>query len=526
MADNVPITPGSGKDIATDDVSGAHFQKVKLDVGGDGASAPVVGTVPVSGTVTAAAQPGTDIGDVTVNNAAGAAAVNIQDGGNTITVDATTLPLPTGASTIAEQQTQTVALQLIDDAVHADGAAQGKSLLMAGRRDDTAPTIAEDTVAALRMTSKQALMVNLRDSTGVELGAATPLVVGDGGMNLSVDDGSGSLTVDSSQLPTSLVSGRLDVVIGAALPSGTQNIGDVDVASVVPGTGSTNLGKAEDAAHASGDTGVMILGVRNDTPSSLAANGDYIPISTDSAGRVGITGLGNNLNVSLVTTPVQIADDGGSLTVDDGGTTLSIDDGAGTLTVDQATAANLNAQVVGNVAHDATDSGNPVKIGAKAIAHGANPAAVLAAERTDLYANRHGILFCMGGHPNAFCISVRTINAAQTGLELLACPAGGKIVVTRVTMSLSRTEGSTADGVACRVGFSSTTTLATMNTTPNTTIVASHPGIPAGGGLTVGDGSGILGIGATDADLRVTTEATSAAGFGLDITVTGFTIES
>lgn len=32
-------------------------------------------------------------------------------------------------------------------------------------------------------------------------------------------------------------------------------------------------------------------------------------------------------------------------------------------TVDQATAANLNAQVVGNVAAAATDSGNPVKVG-------------------------------------------------------------------------------------------------------------------------------------------------------------------
>lgn len=37
--------------------------------------------------VLATAQPGVDIGDVTVNNAAGAAAVNIQDGGNSITVD-------------------------------------------------------------------------------------------------------------------------------------------------------------------------------------------------------------------------------------------------------------------------------------------------------------------------------------------------------------------------------------------------------------------------------------------------------
>lgn len=40
-----------------------------------------------------------DTDDVTVTNVAGAGAVNIQDGGNSITVDATSLPLPTGAST-------------------------------------------------------------------------------------------------------------------------------------------------------------------------------------------------------------------------------------------------------------------------------------------------------------------------------------------------------------------------------------------------------------------------------------------
>jgi hypothetical protein len=41
--------------------------------------------------------------NVTVDNAAGAAAVNVQDGGNSLTVDATSLPLPTGASTAALQ---------------------------------------------------------------------------------------------------------------------------------------------------------------------------------------------------------------------------------------------------------------------------------------------------------------------------------------------------------------------------------------------------------------------------------------
>ena len=50
-----------------------------------------------------AAQAGVDIGDVTINNAAGSAAVPIQDGGNSLTVDATSLPLPTGAATSALQ---------------------------------------------------------------------------------------------------------------------------------------------------------------------------------------------------------------------------------------------------------------------------------------------------------------------------------------------------------------------------------------------------------------------------------------
>ena len=60
----------------------------------------------------------------------------------------------------------------------------------------------------------------------------------------------------------------------------------VDVKRVVPGTGATNLGKAEDAAHASGDTGVMDLGVRNDALAALTnADGDYTPKATVADGR-------------------------------------------------------------------------------------------------------------------------------------------------------------------------------------------------------------------------------------------------
>lgn len=59
--------------------------------------------------VLATAQPGVDIGDVTINNAAGASAVNIQDGGNSITVD--------GTVTVTATDLDIRNLNLTDDAV-------------------------------------------------------------------------------------------------------------------------------------------------------------------------------------------------------------------------------------------------------------------------------------------------------------------------------------------------------------------------------------------------------------------------
>lgn len=61
--------------------------------------------------------------------------------------------------------------------------------------------------------------------------------------------------------------------------------------AIVPGTGATNLGKAEDAAHTTGDTGVMVLAVRQDSLSVLAANGDYIPLVVDASGRLYVAPL-------------------------------------------------------------------------------------------------------------------------------------------------------------------------------------------------------------------------------------------
>lgn len=95
---------------------------------------------------------------------------------------------------------------------------------------------------------------------------------------------------------------RVVLATDVALPAGTNaigklaansgvDIGDVDVTSIIPGSGATNLGKAEDGGHSSGDVGVMALGVNN-VGAANAFNStdlDYTPIATDGQGRTYVT---------------------------------------------------------------------------------------------------------------------------------------------------------------------------------------------------------------------------------------------
>lgn len=69
--------------------------------------------------------------------------------------------------------------------------------------------------------------------------------------------------------------------------TGVSVSGASDITSIVPGTGATNLGKAEDAAHANGDVGIMVLTRRTDAAaSSTGTDGDYATMNTDSLGHV------------------------------------------------------------------------------------------------------------------------------------------------------------------------------------------------------------------------------------------------
>jgi len=145
-----------------------------------------------------------------------------------------------------------------------------------GMMDDTGPVVAtEGNVSPVRITPNKAMHVQLRGTGANPLETNTGVRTADSlRVTVATDD-----VVPSSQ------SGlwKLDD------PNSGIDIGDVDVTSVVPLTGATNLGKAESGAHTSGDVGVLALAVRDDTPVGLAADGQYIPLTTDSLGRLHVT---------------------------------------------------------------------------------------------------------------------------------------------------------------------------------------------------------------------------------------------
>lgn len=114
-------------------------------------------------------------------------------------------------------------------------------------------------------------------------GVATMVSANDPMPVILTDDGADAIEITGGQLHVL----HQDPI---TLAASTANIGDVDVLSIVPGTGATNLGKAEDAAHTTGDVGVMALGVRSNANGSLVgADGEYTPLSVDRRGGLRVT---------------------------------------------------------------------------------------------------------------------------------------------------------------------------------------------------------------------------------------------
>lgn len=80
------------------------------------------------------------------------------------------------------------------------------------------------------------------------------------------------------------------VALDAAIPTGANQIGSITQGGTwtvgISAASAAGLLKAEDAVHASGDAGVMSLGVQQATPAALGAAGDYEPFTVGPDGRM------------------------------------------------------------------------------------------------------------------------------------------------------------------------------------------------------------------------------------------------
>lgn len=124
--------------------------------------------------------------------------------------------------------------------------------------------------------------------------------------NVNITPGSGAV-VATDQVPGTLEHVQLFKLAYSADGSRTLVPADINGLLVNPGTGAASLGKAEDSPHGSGDTGVMFLAVRKDSATALAnADNDYIPLTTDSSGRVHVN-VGAALAAQRTTDSVAVA---------------------------------------------------------------------------------------------------------------------------------------------------------------------------------------------------------------------------
>lgn len=160
--------------------------------------------------------------------------------------------------------------------------------------------------------------------------------------------------------------------------------------------------------------------------------------------------------------------------------------------------------------------------GKVAVVQGTNPDAADANDAVAGIANRHRVPYMIGGHPNIINkhIQITDADGAQTNTAVITVGAGAKIVVTRYSVTVDSATTATG-GVAVRMGFG---TANTPSNDANTGMLMAHSGIPAGGGIAEGDGSGIIGMGADNEDLRLTCE--DPTGGNIDIVVSYYTIES
>lgn len=504
------LTDNESNSVAHLNVHGrnAVYNGVGWDrVRGDTANGMDVDVTRVSGNVTVVQATGSNLnavvsGTVTANLAAGSN--NIGD------VDVLTVPAPLSTSgggteasalrvTIANDSTGVVSVDDNGGSLTVDGSVT-VSQATAGNLNATVVgsgnfTVVQSTAGNLNATVQGTVTANAGTGFGIATAGSAQLSTGpqimgsDGTLATRIQTTAAGVLKTDGSATTQPVSGT----VTANLAAGTNNIGDVDVLSV-PAPLSTTGGGTEATA--------LRVTVANDSTGVLSVDDNGGSLTVDGTVTANLAAGTNNIgDVDVLTVPAPLSTTGNGTA-------------ATALRVTLASDTTGLLDVEGTVAHDGVDSGNPIKLGARAIAHGTNPTAVAAADRTDLYANRAGVLFTIGGHPNVTTLRANYTGANTDAIFLAAGGAGTKYIITRATVTAANSN--TVD-TTVRIGFGATTP-----TTNN--VILSHPGIAKGSGVVEGNGSGILAIGADNTPIRITN--TVPTGGSIDVLISYYTIES
>lgn len=289
-----------------------------------------------------AANSGVDIGDVTINNAAGASAVNIQDGGNSITVD--------GAVTA------TTNFEYAEDSAHTTGATGAFVLAvrndagtaLAGLDGDYIP-LSTDSTGALRTTASL--------TSNVEYAEDSPHTTADTGnfilavrrdtatSGTSLDGDYASLNVNSSgDLYTTLDGETVTIQDGGNVISIDDAAGSITIDN---STLSVVGGGTEAAA--------LRVTIANDSTGLLSVDDNGGSLTIDNS-TLAVVGGGTEATALRVT----IANDStGVLSIDDNGGSLTVD---GSVTVTQGTHDSLNANANIQVGDVDVSNTNPVPV--------------------------------------------------------------------------------------------------------------------------------------------------------------------
>lgn len=334
-----------------------------------------------------------DLGDVTVINGTGANAVNVRDGGNSLTVDGA-ISITDGVTSVevvplAGYNAQAVAI--VDGSGNQITSFGGGTQYTEGDVDASITgsammmEVAGNTVQPIQGTVADGLLVNLGSNNDVRItdGAGTvntkalgvQIVTGDIGLVTNtiihgLSTGGGGNYVDVKVNPSGALS------VAATLEAGTNNIGDVDILSIA--AGDNNIGNVDIVTMPN-----VVIGSGTVTSVTSVTN----PVAVTQSGtwdEVGINDSGNSITVdapvgtpvfvrlsdgvsAITTLPVSLATntptlqansgvDIGDVTINNAGgaAAVNIQDGGNTITVDGTVTANATlaaetTKVIGTV---------------------------------------------------------------------------------------------------------------------------------------------------------------------------------